>query len=135
MRLVFTDTYYWIAYLNDQDQGHAAALAISQSLQGATLVTTEEVFIEVLTYFSGRGRYLRQLAAATVHSVYANSKMQVLPQSQQSFLTGLALYEARPDKEYSLTDCISMNAMRTAGITEVLTDDDHFTQEGFTKLL
>jgi predicted nucleic acid-binding protein len=57
------------------------------------------------------------------------------PTTGQSFLSGLALYEARPDKEYSLTDCISMNAMRAAGITEVLTDDDHFTQEGFTKLL
>jgi hypothetical protein len=28
-----------------------------------------------------------------------------------------------------------MLAMRREGITEVLTDDDHFTQEGFTILL
>jgi uncharacterized protein len=89
MRAVFADTYYWIAYLSDQDQGHAAARAISQTLQGATLVITEEVFIELPTYFSGRGRYLRQLAAATVRSVYAHSKMHVLPQSRQIFLNGL----------------------------------------------
>jgi predicted nucleic acid-binding protein len=31
--------------------------------------------------------------------------------------------------------CISMEAMREEGITEILTHDDHFTQEGFTKLL
>ncbi|MFI5386712.1 MAG: nucleic acid-binding protein, partial [Fimbriimonadales bacterium] len=44
-------------------------------------------------------------------------------------------YKARPDKEYSLADCISMEAMRQEGITEILTHDNHFTQEGFTKLL
>src|SRR5271166_3190345 len=59
----------------------------------------------------------------------------VHPQSSQSFLSGLALYEARPDKEYSLTDCISMLVMRQEAITEVLTNDDHYKQEGFTILL
>jgi predicted nucleic acid-binding protein len=34
-----------------------------------------------------------------------------------------------------MTDCISMVTMRREGITEVLTDDDHFVQEGFIKLL
>jgi len=41
------------------------------------------------------------------------------------------LYEQRPDKEYSLTDCISMQVMKAMGITEVLTHDRHFVQEGF----
>ena len=59
----------------------------------------------------------------------------VRPQTHQSFLDGFALYKARPDKEYSLTDCISMEAMRAEGITEILTHDSHFTQEGFTILL
>jgi len=39
--------------------------------------------------------------------------------------------ESRPDKEYSLTDCLSMLTMRREGMTEVLTNDHHFTQEGF----
>jgi predicted nucleic acid-binding protein len=38
---------------------------------------------------------------------------------------------ARPDKGYSLTDCISMQTMRKEGLTEVLTKDRHFEQEGF----
>jgi len=46
----------------------------------------------------------------------------------------MSLYEARPDKGYSLTDCISMQTMRREGITEVLTDDRHFEQEGFHAL-
>jgi len=39
-----------------------------------------------------------------------------------------------PDKGYSLTDCISMNTMRAEGLTEILTNDVHFTQEGFRAL-
>ena len=60
--------------------------------------------------------------------------MRVVPQSRESFLSGLALYSARPDKRYSLTDCISMQTMRREGIDEALTSDRHFEQEGFQAL-
>ena len=135
MRRVFADTYYWIALLNDRDQGHAAAKGISQTLQQATLVTTQEVLSEVLTYFCEHGRFVRQTVTAFVRNILNDPGINIRSQSDQSFLDGLALYEARPDKEYSLADCISMLAMRQEGITEVLTNDDHFTQEGFTILL
>jgi predicted nucleic acid-binding protein len=38
-------------------------------------------------------------------------------------------------RQVSLSDCISMQAMRQAAITDILTADDHYTQEGFIKLL
>jgi predicted nucleic acid-binding protein len=135
MRKVFADAHHWVALLNSQDQSHAAARAATQALQAVNLVTTEEALTEVLAFFSGEGPHLRRLAAATIRGLYANPSMTVVAQSHQSFLDGLALYEARLDKEYSLTDCISMNVMRQESISEVLTHDDHFTQEGFTKLL
>jgi predicted nucleic acid-binding protein len=135
MRRVFADTYYWIALLNDRDQGQAAARTATQALQGIPLVTTEEVLTEVLAFFCEEGRYLRQLASDTVRGLLSNPLVHVEPQSHRSFLAGLGLYEARQDKEYSLTDCVSMNLMRQEGISEVLTNDDHFAQEGFTKLL
>jgi predicted nucleic acid-binding protein len=135
MSRVFADTYHWIALLNDRDQGHNAAKAVSQTLGQATLVTTHEVLAEVLTYFAGHGSHVRQTAAAFVRNILSDPAIAVRPQSAQSFLDGLALYEARPDKEYSLADCISMATMRQEGITEILTHDDHFAQEGFTVLL
>ena len=46
----------------------------------------------------------------------------------------IALYNARPDKGYSLADCISMQIMRREGLTDVLTNDRHFEQEGFRAL-
>ena len=98
MKAVFADAHYWVALINHQDQSHTAAKAASLALQGAEIVTTEEVLTEMLAFFSERGRFLRQFAAATVRSIYANQNMRVLPQSSQSFAAGLALYEARPTR-------------------------------------
>jgi hypothetical protein len=48
---------------------------------------------------------------------------------------GLRLYAARPDKSWSLTDCISFGVMRAMGLTEALTGDRDFEQAGFVRLL
>ncbi len=135
MRRVFADAQYWVAILNDRDQSHATARAATRALTGARLVTTEEVLTEVLSYFCEAGPYFRTLASDTVRGLYLKPSMIVLPQSRQSFLSGLALYEARSDKGYSLVDCISIETMRQEGIREILTHDDHFTQEMFIILL
>jgi len=47
----------------------------------------------------------------------------------------LNFYSLRTDKGYSLTDCVSMNVCCEIGITEILTNDEHFEQEGFKILL
>jgi len=135
MRRLFADAMYWIAIANHKDQWHAKSVHVMRSLGQATLVTTEEVLDEFLTYYSGHGPVLRNNAAQTVEDALADPQVIVRPQTHQSFLDGFALYKARPDKEYSLTDCISMEAMRQEGISEILTHDNHFTQEGFTVLL
>lgn len=135
MRRVFADAAYWIAAANRRDQWHARVVAVMRSLGAATLVTTEEVFGEFLAHYSGRGPVLRDVAARTVEKALCNPLVVVRAQSHQTFVDGLALYKRRPDNGYSLTDCISMEAMREEGITEILTHDNHFTQEGFTVLL
>jgi predicted nucleic acid-binding protein len=135
MRRVFADTVYWIAVTSPHDQWHGLALAVSQTLKGIPIVTTDEVLSEFLAHFCGHGQKVRQGAVRTVENIRSDPTVIIHPQSRQSFLDGFALYKARPDKEYSLTDCISMNAMRQEGITEVLTRDDHFAQEGFIRLL
>jgi uncharacterized protein len=134
MRRVFADAVYWIAVANRKDQWHAKAKDVVRSLGQTVLITTEEVLDEFLTHYSGHGSILRAVAAQTVEKALANPLVKVHPQSHQSFVDGLIFYKARSDKEYSLTDCVSMLTMRREGITEILTGDDHFTQEGFTKL-
>jgi len=134
MRRIFVDTLYWIAIINRKDQWHQAAKKVSRTLLECHLITTEEVLTEVLNAFCEAGRVLRQEAVEFVRDLHDDQNVTIHPQSSQTFLSGLNLYKARPDKGYSLTDCISMNVMRQEEITEVLTNDDHFTQERFIKL-
>lgn len=135
MRTVFADACYWIALLNPRDQTHHNAVHVSKGLTAYRMVTTEEVLTELLNYFGARGPSLRSAAAKLVERMQADRSIDILPQTHAGFLAGLRLYQARPDKGYSLTDCISMEAMRRHGLSEALTNDAHFTQEGFTCLL
>jgi hypothetical protein len=86
-------------------------------------------------FFSFALRFSLQSAAVFVRNILTDPAITVREQSASSFLSGLSLYESRPDKAYSLTDCISMQAMRQTAIPDILTADDHFVQEGFVKLL
>ena len=136
MSLIFADTSYWVALIDPNDNWHAKAVSLSKSLMSAQLLTTDEVLSEVLTFFSGYGPYMRQSVSEIVFRILTNQQYsEVVEQSRESFLSGLSLYEKRLDKGYSLTDCISMQLMHAEGIQEVLTNDKHFTQEGFTILL
>ncbi|MDP9054382.1 MAG: hypothetical protein M3N93_08800 [Acidobacteriota bacterium] len=63
-----------------------------------------------------------------------NRRVTIEPHTAETFLSGLELYKQRLDKGYSLTDCISMQTMRREQITEALTSDRHFEQEGFRAL-
>jgi predicted nucleic acid-binding protein len=120
VRQVFADTVYWLAIFIPAD---------------ALLVTTEEVLSEFLAAVSAHGDHTRRLACRLVRGIFNDSGVEVVVLSHESFLAGLALYERRPDKEYSLADCISMNVMCKRQIQEVLTNDRHFAQEGFARLL
>jgi uncharacterized protein len=133
-RVLFADTFYWVALLNPRDAFHAAVMSYSATLGTARVVATDEVFTEVLNYWSGAGPYWRGLAAAQVRDLRNDPAIDILPQTRAGFDAAMALYEARPDKGYSLTDCRSLVALRALGVTEVLTNDHHFTQEGFAIL-
>ena len=135
MTPVFADAFYWIASINPGDDWHTRVKAMAAIANQRHIVTTDEVLAEVLTLYATQGKLMRQRAVNLVKSVMSNPRMQVIQQSRDTFLAGVLLYENRLDKGYSLTDCISMQTMRQLGITEVLTHDKHFTQEGFVILL
>lgn len=127
----FADTFYWISLTNPDDAFHKRCVIFDATSPRPQIVTTDEVLVEFLTFFSGQGLHLRTRAAAVVRQVFTNRSIHVMPQSRASFQAGFELYVARPDKRYSLTDCISMQTMRRQNLTDVLTNDHHFAQEGF----
>lgn len=134
MKPVFADTFYWAALTSADDSFHDRAVEFSLSLQPEKIITTDEVLDEYLAFFSGAASYLRIRAGNTVDHLLNNSGVLVIPQSRGAFVAGLQLYRDRPDKGYSLTDCISMNIMRREGLNDILTNDHHFEQEGFRVL-
>ena len=131
MNHYFADTFYWIALSNRRDQWYQRVQALNRTLTSRHFYTTEEVLGEFLDFCGGASSETRRRAALFTQRALTDPYITVFPQTHTSFLEGLALYETRPDKAYSLTDCISMQAMRREGLTYVLTNDRHFTQEGF----
>ena len=135
MTTVFADTQYWVAIVRPKDQWQESAKR-ARSLLGTTrLLTTDEVLTEFLTTLSDGGEQLRLQAVKMVRAILNNPNVKVLPQTRDSFLRGVAFYEQRSDKKYSLTDCISMNAMKSESVTKILTHDHHFQQEKFEVLM
>jgi len=135
VKVVFADAAYWVAVTRPGDHWRPAAEKARSELGPVRIVTTDEVLTEFLAALSAGGEILRGKAALVVRAVLENPNVRVVPQSRGSFRAGLDLFEQRPDKEYSLTDCISMNTMRSEGIAAALTSDRHFEQEGFTILM
>ncbi len=134
MRKIFADTSYWVALIWLEDQWRTAALKATEEIGNSEIVTTETVLIEVLNYFSEFRADVKKQVAAAVESFLESQEILVLQHTHDDFLKALELYKSRLDKGYSLTDCISMNAMREFGISEILTNDHHFEQENFQKL-
>jgi len=131
---VFADTFYWLAIARPRDPWHAEAWRWVHATAATRIITTDEVLTEFLNGMSKSGPAGRAHAAATIHDIRSNPGVDVLPQTRADFDAALALYEARLDKDYSLVDCRSMSAMKSLGLTEILTNDHHFTQEGFAIL-
>ena len=132
MKPVFEDAFYYVAFLNKADVYHQKAVALSQFFRGP-VVTTTWVLVEVADAFAGS--VARQRIMPFIQTLEEDPDTNILSASMALFNRGLRLYHGRMDKEWTLTDCISFEAMREEGMTETLTGDRHFEQAGFKALL
>ncbi len=64
-----------------------------------------------------------------------NPDIETVWVDEQLHRAAVELLTLRQDKTYSLCDSVSFVLMQQRGITEALTTDRHFEQEGFTQLL
>lgn len=135
MRIVFADTGYWVALLNPHDNLHDKAVSLSKALHPTHIVTSEMVLTELLNDFSDRGEYFRQTAVSWIRNLYQHPNTTIIPQTSVQFQAALTLYEQRPDKAWSQTDCVSFKIMEEQIIYEALAYDKHFAQAGYTALM
>ena len=132
MNPLFADTYYFLALLHKGDTAHAAAVALAETTTNP-IVTTVWVLTEVGDALSAphlRPRFLRLLDA-----LRNDPACTIVPPTSALFDAGVGLFADRPDKDWTLTDCISFVVMREYHISKALTGDRHFQQAGFTPLL
>lgn len=132
MNAVFADTFYYLAILSESDAAHDKVVQLSRSLAGRT-VTTAWVLAEVADALAAPR--LRGLFPTLYSRLRENQNVTIIPPTAEYFEQGIELYAHRPDKEWSLTDCISFVIMERYGLTDALTGDHHFEQAGFRAIL
>jgi predicted nucleic acid-binding protein len=132
MNAIFADTSYFVAANSPRDSAHALAKELGKELDSG-IITTEYILVETSNFFTHPA--LRSIQSQIVRELRNSPSSQIIPSSSDLFDRGLALFESRPDKEWSLTDCISFIVMGDLGLAEALTADHHFEQAGFIALL
>jgi predicted nucleic acid-binding protein len=81
-------------------------------------------------------RRLPRVAALTfVVDLMENPGIETVWVDEALHCEAMARLLARQDKTYSLCDAVSFVLMRQRRLTEALTTDHHFEQEGFQRLL
>jgi uncharacterized protein len=132
MKTVFADTYFFLAILNRADPTHERAVALSRQIRSVR-VTTDWIITELADGLAKVGH--RERFMDLYRHIQLSPAIRVVPASRALLEEGISLYGARPDKEWSLTDCISFVVMRDEGIRHALTGDHHFEQAGIKILL
>src|SRR5438477_1964762 len=123
------DTVFIQALLNRRDSYHKQATAFLPRVRKASEVwVTEAVLVEVGNALSAIDRLV---AAQFIQQCYRTENMRVVSVDTVLLNQGLALYQSRQDKTWSLTDCISFVVMEQQGITDAVTADRHFSQTGY----
>jgi uncharacterized protein len=129
---VFADTFHFLALLNSTDATHARAIEAS-CVAGREFVTTEFVLLELADALARP--HDRAEFFAVRDAIINDASFHIVPASTELLARGIQFYRERPDKDWSLTDCISFVVMTEKGLSEALTGDRHFEQAGFKPLL
>ncbi|WP_042724860.1 type II toxin-antitoxin system VapC family toxin [Chthoniobacter flavus] len=129
---VFADAFFYVALINRRDGHHGRVRAWVDAFEGE-IVTTQWVLTEVADAFAES--HARRGLRKAFDALAEHAATRIIPVSPEDFRRGLELYDARPDKAWSLTDCISFVIMEEEGLTDALTGDRHFEQAGFRALL
>ncbi len=131
-KTIFLDTLFFVALVNERDQYHDRADALSLELSGNQFLTTESVLLAV---GNSLARAFRSRAFEIINYLQTSDDVKVVRVTSTLFDDGFTLYRTHRDKEWGLVDCISFVVMRQAGIDEALTFDQHFVQAGFRALM
>lgn len=130
--MILIDTGYLIALLDPADELRSRAAAWTARIADPLLLHQAVVF-EYFNYFSATP--LRTDAHQLFDAMIGGAGLEFVIVDDSLYKAGLSLHRERPDKAWSLTDCISFALMQERGITAALAYDHHFEQARFEALL
>ena len=135
MAIYFADTSFWIGLSSKRDQYHHRALVWYQLVisTDSKILTTDAVLLEWLNALADVST--RRVAAESCVRVREDARIEVIPFQVELMASAIDLYRGRPDKNWSLTDCLSFVVMERRGVTEALTTDHDFEQAGLKALM
>jgi predicted nucleic acid-binding protein len=133
----FADTSGWASWADDTQKFHALALKIVNETwtQGHQLVTTNWVLAELTALLTSPLRMPKRQQIQLLEGIHTDPGVRVVTIDPLLERAGWTLWENRPDKDWSLVDCVSFHVMQELGLTEAMTADHHFEQAGFVRLL
>jgi len=130
----FVDTWGWVALGNRRDAHHDSVTGLFRTFQsdGIPIYTSDYVLDELITLLFRRESYDR--AAQFMETLLAAREAHELTVDRITSPCFDAAWELRKrfqDKPcISFTDLCSMAIMLERGISQVITDDDHFLHVG-----
>jgi len=108
--------------------------ACAEYRKAALRLTHNYVIAEYVALANAR-RFPRSSILNFIVDLVSNPDIETLWVDETIHQAAVELLTLRQDKTYSLCDAVSFVLMRQRGISESLTTDRHFEQEGFVRLL
>lgn len=103
--------------------------------QKATIRLTHNYIIAEYVALANARRFPRTFVLNFVVDLLGNPDIETVWVDESIHQAAVELLTLRQDKTYSLCDAVSFVLLRQRGMTEALTTDRHFEQEGFVRLL
>ncbi|MEH2180648.1 type II toxin-antitoxin system VapC family toxin [Nostoc sp.] len=130
--MLLFDTSGLLCYVHSGEPEHQKAVEFLDSVSRS--LTHSYVLAEFITLAQVR-RFPRTEALQFIIDLLENPDIETVWVYELLYQEAVKLLMARQDKTYSLCDAVSFVLMRQRGVTEALTTDRHFEQEGFRRLL
>lgn len=127
------DTSGLLCYLSRQELHHQKAVEFLD-LPNRLFLTHSYVLAELVALALVRG-FPRSTVLAFSLELIDNPEIEMVWVDEKIHRQAMQLLGNRLDKTYSLCDAVSFVLMQQRKVTEALTTDRHFEQEGFIRLL
>ncbi|MBP9665269.1 MAG: type II toxin-antitoxin system VapC family toxin [Pyrinomonadaceae bacterium] len=129
---MFVDTSGFYSLYNGDQTYHQTAVAHYDA--AIRRITTNYVLAEYVALSDARGSSRKDAIDFSLR-VLDDGEIDLIWVDEALHRKAVQLLIERDDKTYSLCDSVAFVIMREQGITDALTTDKHFFQEGFVRLL